>query len=444
MANVKRITFIIPIHNEAEVLVKQANVLIKALGSLKNIKANILLVENGSNDNSWALVQRLRSRYPIKGLRIQGSSFGRAIKHGLLCAQGDYICIQDIDFVNKRFLKQSLPILNSYDVIAGSKVIKGSHDRRPWMNKLRTRIFSLILRYIFQYQGTDTHGLKIFKNSSQLRKVIRSCLTKYELFDTELLIRLDQLGASIKELPVTIGEIRPSRYPPFRRLKLFTIDLFRIISFSRLSHKDFKPKIINADDYGIDPIVSQAVLDQLSNRAINRVSVLSNLATLEDCQKLSKKVRNVALHFNLVRGKPIGNKKHLLSLTDRKGNFHPLMYFLLKLSLKRINLQKVEDELNNQFRHLKECGLKPQYLDSEQNVHMFPPLWGMLNQFAAQHHLSLRSRESSIYYFKPRVLKYLGFTIFNALLSWRYGFQKTVDTAKTYHAQIVHPGNNYD
>ena len=50
----------------------------------------ILLVENGSSDNTWKIIKKLENKNKlIRGLQIKGASYGRAVRHGLLSANAD-------------------------------------------------------------------------------------------------------------------------------------------------------------------------------------------------------------------------------------------------------------------------------------------------------------------------------------------------------------------
>lgn len=94
----RKITLIIPVYNSAKFLHKT----IKAVDDQKkesNWDLELVLVEDGSPDNSFETIERLAQQYAyIKGIKLS-RNFGHqiAVKTGLSYATGDYIAIIDDD-----------------------------------------------------------------------------------------------------------------------------------------------------------------------------------------------------------------------------------------------------------------------------------------------------------------------------------------------------------
>jgi len=92
---------------------------------------------------------------------------------------------------------------------------------------LITKSFGLFLKLYFHYQGTDTHGLKVF-DRKKLAPIIDECITEQEIFDTEFIIRAQYKGLKIKELPITVVEKRKSTYGILKRICPTIKDIFII------------------------------------------------------------------------------------------------------------------------------------------------------------------------------------------------------------------------
>ena len=71
------------------------------------------------------------------------------------------------------------------------------------------RIYNLSLRILFNYRGTETHGIKFLKIEPVI-SILRQCWTGGAMLDTELLLRVQDAGLKIAEIPVICEEKRKS------------------------------------------------------------------------------------------------------------------------------------------------------------------------------------------------------------------------------------------
>ncbi|HUW44074.1 MAG TPA: hypothetical protein VMV95_03895, partial [Bacillota bacterium] len=150
-------------------------------------------------------------------------------KHGVSIASTKYVAICNIDFWDINFLKQGLDsiIKNNDDIVVASKTLKTSYDKRNFIRRLITKGFNLFLKLCFHYQGSDTHGLKVF-DRKKLTSIIDACVTERELFDTEFMIRAQYKNLRIKELPITIVERRKTFHGILKRIYPTIKDIFII------------------------------------------------------------------------------------------------------------------------------------------------------------------------------------------------------------------------
>ena len=96
-----------------------------------------------------------------------------------------------------------------YSVITASKRLNESEDGRKLIRRIATNFFVLILKFFFQTSMSDTHGMKGIRKSS-CEKHIEKVVSTQDLFDTELLLRIERSGEKIYEVPAMVNEIRPS------------------------------------------------------------------------------------------------------------------------------------------------------------------------------------------------------------------------------------------
>ena len=336
----------------------------------------------------------------------------------------------------------ALPLLRTADIVIGSKTLAASQDLRQFHRRLATYFFNVFLRLVLNFPGTDTHGMKAIKNTPLIRYCLHRNRTQNELFDTELIIRAHRWGAVLTELPVTVTELRPTRYSWSRRLWLTGIDLISAL-WSKYIIPNFYQKVTVADDYGWSPAINQAVISAARNGIVQIVSILPNKVSPTAARQL-KGLAGIkySAHLNLVEGKPVSFPKQVMSLVDPRGQFWPLPQFLLRLFLGLINLREVRLELTNQIKHLHSLGVPITHLDSHRHTHLFPPLWQIVVNLSQEQHIpQIRSQTSIRQALKNHPQKYLAHWPVFWALCLRFGQPKA--SSREMNEIIMHPGAAY-
>ncbi len=206
------LSVIVPVHNEEGILLMQLQKMQTELARvLPGMEYELLVIENGSNDRTNEIASECANHSTqIQVHSLPDASYGTALKHGILQAQGTYCVLFNIDYWDMNFTKLALVLCDNenHAIIVGSKVMQGARDDRPMLRKMVTRSFNAFLRFLFQFKGTDTHGMKVLRRSDVV-PIVRECITSREVFDTELLLRSQRRGLSIVEVPVACTEMRP-------------------------------------------------------------------------------------------------------------------------------------------------------------------------------------------------------------------------------------------
>ncbi len=92
------ISIIIPFLDESESL-PELTEWIQRVVSQNHLSYEILMIDDGSTDNSWQVVEELRKKNPcIKGIKFQ-RNYGKsaALNEGFRAAQGDVVITMDAD-----------------------------------------------------------------------------------------------------------------------------------------------------------------------------------------------------------------------------------------------------------------------------------------------------------------------------------------------------------
>ena len=165
------ISLIIPLINEEESLPELSEWISRVMIN-NNISYEIIFVDDGSTDNSWKVIEELRSKNQnIKGIKFQrnyGKSAG--LNEGFRAAQGDVVITMDADLQDS---PDEIPELrkmileDGYDIVSGWK--KKRYDSTLAKN-IPSKFFNAVTRKVSGIKLHDFNcGLKAYKN-----KVVKS------------------------------------------------------------------------------------------------------------------------------------------------------------------------------------------------------------------------------------------------------------------------------
>jgi glycosyltransferase involved in cell wall biosynthesis len=225
-----RFSLVVPVHNEAPILADSLSRMVEAFDRISS-DYEIFICENGSTDDTQSLIRSLeRIHSPVRAEYLPTANYGLALKHGIAECRHELIVLVNIDFWNVDFVRRALPLLaDGADLVVGSKVMAGSNDARPRLRRVITRSFNALLHRLFDFRGTDTHGMKALRKS-RLAPIAGQCVTDRSLFDTELVLRAERQGLHVVEIPVDVHEIRqPDYWSMVRRIPETFINLWLMI-----------------------------------------------------------------------------------------------------------------------------------------------------------------------------------------------------------------------
>lgn len=220
------VSVVVPVHNEQSLLDDQVCRMLEALNLLA-IRYELLLVENGSADKTLDLCRDLERRFgQVRVLNLSLGDYGLALKYGILNARNDVLVIFNLEFWSAEFVHIALAALESRVLVIGSKSAPGAYDERAFVRRAVTRAYNSMLRLLWGFDGTDTHGMKAFWRQ-RLLPIVHQCKTGSWVFDTELVLRAQRAGISKLELPTDVCELRPpSRRALLRRGPLVLKELW--------------------------------------------------------------------------------------------------------------------------------------------------------------------------------------------------------------------------
>ena len=236
-SSLNNFSIVIPIYNEEDILTESINNIL-SICERTSVDFEIVISENGSTDNTKNLAREFeQSNSKIVLIESDNPNYGEALKRGFLKCKNEIIISFDIDYYSESFLKECLLLEDKYAGLIASKRLSSSEDGRRLIRKLATNFFVYILKILFKTKLSDTHGMKAVRKSF-VNNHINSVISTQDLFDTELLLRIEKTGNEFKEIPAKINEIRPSVSVIYKRIQRTLKSLFKLkIAFYRESLK---------------------------------------------------------------------------------------------------------------------------------------------------------------------------------------------------------------
>jgi glycosyltransferase involved in cell wall biosynthesis len=198
---IKSLSVFFPAYNEAKNIADTINKADKVIKSLKIKQYEIIVIDDGSSDNTAKVVKELiKKNRKIKLIQHQKNrGYGGALKTGFEKAQFDWIVFTDsdgqFDFQEfKKFLRHS----NKYSVIVGYRKKRHDSKFRHLLAKM-LHIWDLVL-FGLNLKDVDC-GFKLIKKS--VIDQVFPLVTESAITETELMAKIHRTGYPIKQIGVT-------------------------------------------------------------------------------------------------------------------------------------------------------------------------------------------------------------------------------------------------
>ncbi len=187
-----------PAYNEEknlQILIEEASSFIPTIAQ----KFELIIVNDGSTDNSLAIATKLQKKYP--SLKIvnheKNKGYGAALRSGIKAAQYEWTFFTDADLqFNIKQLQHFLPFVSKHDIIIGFR----KNRAEGLIRSFNARLFKLYIDILFRLHVKDIDcAFKLMKTS-----LVQSIpLESSGAFTTsELLYKLKKRGIKFKQIPV--------------------------------------------------------------------------------------------------------------------------------------------------------------------------------------------------------------------------------------------------
>ena len=202
------ISIVIPFHNEEKNIVSTISKLY-AFFRKHNLEGEIIAVDDRSTDKTSEILDSLsRKRKIVKVVHRRGNAssveVGYAIRDGIKAAKSDIVTIMmgDLSDNPEDILKMIRKIEDGYDIVCGSRFIKGSKlVKYPLLKYLMVRVYNYVFSFMF--------GLNLKDFSNAFKSYRRAVFDKLKLeskefeITAEMLLKAHIYGYKIAEVPVS-------------------------------------------------------------------------------------------------------------------------------------------------------------------------------------------------------------------------------------------------
>ena len=200
------ISIVIPLLNEAESL-PELSAWIQRVCKANNFSYELIFIDDGSSDDSWQVIEKLRSANPsVKGIKFQ-RNYGKsaALNEAFKVAKGAVVITMDADLQDS---PDEIPELrrmiveDGYDIVSGWKKVR--HDN-TFTKNIPSKLYNFVTRKMSGIKLHDMNcGLKAYKN-----KVVKSIEVYSEM---HRYIPVLAKWAGFKKVGEKVVEHRPRKF----------------------------------------------------------------------------------------------------------------------------------------------------------------------------------------------------------------------------------------
>lgn len=198
-----KLSIIIPAYNEEKTILEVINRVKNT--KLKNIKKEIIIVDDYSTDGTKKTLSRLKNRNLKVFFHEKNKGKGAAIRTALKHATGDVILIQDADleYNPEEYKKLLEPIMeNKTKVVYGSRLnaIRKNLKKMYKLHYFGNLFLTIMTNILYGAKITDMEtGYKVFR-----KEVIKDIKLKAKRFDfePEITAKILKRGYKIKEIQI--------------------------------------------------------------------------------------------------------------------------------------------------------------------------------------------------------------------------------------------------
>jgi glycosyltransferase involved in cell wall biosynthesis len=229
MAFLPKLSIVIPAYNEERRLAPTLDKIFSFLDSLPARSAEVIVVDDGSRDQTAALVEKRAQCEPrLRLVRNPGNrGKGFSVRHGMDEARGEWLLMSDADLsapIEELQQLMDAAAMAKAQIAIGSRAIDrsliGVHQNR--MREISGMVFNSVMRLVTGLPFKDTQcGFKLYHRDAARLIFPRQQLNGFG-FDVEDLFIARKLGIASIEVPVKWNNVEGTTVSLVQALKAFS------------------------------------------------------------------------------------------------------------------------------------------------------------------------------------------------------------------------------
>ncbi|MDI9633736.1 MAG: glycosyltransferase family 2 protein [Methanolinea sp.] len=205
------VSVVIPVYNDRESLSRAIPSAIAALEAA-GYPFELIVAEDGSTDGSASVAEEWERRDNRVRLLHSDTRLGRgrALSRAFSAARGDIVCYFDVDLATDLAHIPELvgSVREGHDIATGSRLLPESKIARSSSREIASRVYNFLVRRILGSRVHDHQcGFKAFRRE-RLLALLPEVRDTHWFWDTEVLVRAQRKGYSVREFPVRWREGR--------------------------------------------------------------------------------------------------------------------------------------------------------------------------------------------------------------------------------------------
>lgn len=221
---------VMPCFNESAILEKNALKLLKTLREQFGNQFALTIADNASTDSTFKIARELKEKFKeIRVVRVKRKGRGFALRKAWLSSPCSFLAYVDADLsYNPKALREMFHLLEENDLVNCSRHLKKSQVKRFAFRAFLSCFYISLIKLLFKTQLTDFQaGMKAL-GKDFAKKILPSVKDNGFFFDTELLLRAENSGAKITELPCSYVDLRKSTVKVFSTSLGYFLKLLRL------------------------------------------------------------------------------------------------------------------------------------------------------------------------------------------------------------------------